>query len=815
MFLTNVGSFAWNLPAGAPGLEYPRGSGRHVLYAGGIWVGAQIAGEPYPRVTVAEYSWEYIPGRIKAEGVWDPDWRTNPRWRVYKIYRGDTAESNPDYAEWPVDDGAPVDEMGRPRRLGSQTCWAVYNDADTTRHTTLAGGSLPLGIEIQQTTFAREDPQSLRNAVFIEWKIINKGPETFESTYISAWSDPDIGESTDDLVGYDPPSEMGYAYNGSISDNEYLTYPPAVGIQLVQGPIVPSPGDEAYVSGRIIPDYRNLPAASFNKYINGADPQSATESYNYMQGLKEDGSPVVDPTTLEETTFQVPGDPVTGTGWIDTNPDDRRMMLSCGPFQMAPGDTQTVAFAVLAGQGADRLDSITRLRAEASHARDLFRAIYSEEVGACCMPYNGVCVVVEESACPGEFLVGETCDPAPCRVVEGACCLAYGGCLLVPPQDCPADYLGDGTTCDPNPCPEPVAGACCTDYECVTTLESDCAGIFQGEGTECEPGSCSGIIWDWRPDPRWLTWVDWGGSTFNGGFGFGFEFFGSTLTREEVTNTEIRFEADESEWSECQTYRRDLGYVPGGIGTFPGSAWDISDPDAPRRVNINYVEFDTPEKPANHLWDPDESEWGGREYLFIMKSDYDGGVSYGDGTELPDGTSSDVMFTGWTRVRPGYEFLQAVPAYLRFYVGTPEDPFGACCMTDGSCVIAPRTECSGTFQGDSAPCSPNPCEVTTAVDGVDRPSVPAIFFHAPLPNPTDGAITLPFGLARPTDVEIRIYNVGGALVRTLVDGTVEGGTHQVAWNRRDERGREVAPGVYYARMTAGKFDASRKLVIAR
>jgi FlgD Ig-like domain len=98
------------------------------------------------------------------------------------------------------------------------------------------------------------------------------------------------------------------------------------------------------------------------RYINGTDPSNPTQAYNYMRGLQMDGLPLIDPTTSEITTFYAPGDPVTGTGWLDQNPADRRFMITSGPFTMAPGDSQQVVYAFAIGQGTDRLNSITVLR---------------------------------------------------------------------------------------------------------------------------------------------------------------------------------------------------------------------------------------------------------------------------------------------------------------------------------------------------------------------------------------------------------------------------------------------------------------------
>jgi hypothetical protein len=231
-------------------------------------------------------------------------------------------------------------------------------------------------------------------------------------------------------------------------------------------------------------------------------------------------------------------------------------------------------------------------------------------------------------------------------------------------------------------------------------------------------------------------------------------------------------------------------------------------------VNINFVENDTAEKPANLQWDPDDTVVGGREYLFIMKSDYDGGVGYGDGNELPDGLTSDVMFGGWPRVRSGHVFLETVPSYLRFFLGTPEDPYGACCTYDLACSIIKRSECMGPFKGDGSSCDPNPCEAADAPDDAP-PSSLGIFLRSPVPNPAETGVALTFRLPKTAHVEIRVYNAQGALIRSLLDGRREAGIHQVHWDSRDERGREVAQGIYYAQLLTDGFKVSRKIVLLR
>jgi len=78
---------------------------------------------------------------------------------VFKLYR-DSLETNPnyDYANWPVALGAPVDGLGRPLMIGDQTLWCVYNDADTANRDVYKASEEPLGLEIQQTVWATDEP---------------------------------------------------------------------------------------------------------------------------------------------------------------------------------------------------------------------------------------------------------------------------------------------------------------------------------------------------------------------------------------------------------------------------------------------------------------------------------------------------------------------------------------------------------------------------------------------------------------------------------------------------------------------------------
>ena len=208
----------------------------------------------------------------------------------------------------------------------------------------------------------------------MKFLIINKGGNQLDSTFISLWADPDLGDAGDDLVGCDTILSMGYCYNEAGGDAIYGQTPPAVGFDFFQGPIIETGNmdDSAKFQGQWLYGYVNLPMTSFNKYINGTDPHSPLETYNYQRGLTIDGQDQVNPTTSEVTKFMHSGDPVTATGWLDVAADDRRYMMTTGPFTMLPGDTQEVVAAIVVGQGGDRLSSITEMKTVDEQAQVVF-----------------------------------------------------------------------------------------------------------------------------------------------------------------------------------------------------------------------------------------------------------------------------------------------------------------------------------------------------------------------------------------------------------------------------------------------------------
>jgi hypothetical protein len=101
--------------------------------------------------------------------------------------------------------------------------------------------------------------------------------------------------------------------------------------------------------------------------------------------------------------------------------------------------------------------------------------------------------------------------------------------------------------------------------------------------------------------------------------------------------------------------------------------------------------------------------------------------------------------------------------------------------------------------------------------GVTGPAAALSFtLHQSVPNPFTGSATrIGFAVPRASDVRLRVFDVSGRLVRTLVNGPLDAGAHVVDWNGRNEQSKAVSNGVYFYRLQAEGKSATRKMILVR
>jgi flagellar hook assembly protein FlgD len=65
-------------------------------------------------------------------------------------------------------------------------------------------------------------------------------------------------------------------------------------------------------------------------------------------------------------------------------------------------------------------------------------------------------------------------------------------------------------------------------------------------------------------------------------------------------------------------------------------------------------------------------------------------------------------------------------------------------------------------------------------------------------------------------VTLKIYDLSGRLVRTLIDGDLrEGGYHAVRWNGNDENGDSVGSGMYIYKMETDEYRQTRRMILLK
>ncbi len=97
-----------------------------------------------------------------------------------------------------------------------------------------------------------------------------------------------------------------------------------------------------------------------------------------------------------------------------------------------------------------------------------------------------------------------------------------------------------------------------------------------------------------------------------------------------------------------------------------------------------------------------------------------------------------------------------------------------------------------------------------------NPEVSLVFsLNQNYPNPVSSRTTIKYSIASPCQVELKLYDITGRHVATLVNENQKPGNYQVNWNIRNVSERRLPNGVYFYRLTTGDFTHTKKMVVVR
>jgi len=103
----------------------------------------------------------------------------------------------------------------------------------------------------------------------------------------------------------------------------------------------------------------------------------------------------------------------------------------------------------------------------------------------------------------------------------------------------------------------------------------------------------------------------------------------------------------------------------------------------------------------------------------------------------------------------------------------------------------------------------------TSVEEGDS-SLPEEFdLHQNYPNPFNPSTTISFSLVRDSQTSIKVFNIQGKQIATLLNEHRKSGNHTITWDGKDKNGREVASGVYYYRLETPFNVATQKMTLLR
>lgn len=173
-----------------------------------------------------------------------------------------------------------------------------------------------------------------------------------------------------------------------------------------------------------------------------------------------------------------------------------------------------------------------------------------------------------------------------------------------------------------------------------------------------------------------------------------------------------------------------------------------------------------------------------------------------------DTNPSDTVFTSTTSVSGHSPYTFTVGTFIGWLV-PPDDS-----TTYRLTVCAP-------LPGDNNP-SDNCLDMTTFArfcPGVEESTpemIPRIYsLSHNNPNPMGSSTTIRYEIPKEGYVSLKIYDLSGRVLNTLVEEIQKAGYYSMTWDGRNSRGEEVGSGIYFYQLKGGVFQSTKKLVLIR
>ena len=190
-----------------------------------------------------------------------------------------------------------------------------------------------------------------------------------------------------------------------------------------------------------------------------------------------------------------------------------------------------------------------------------------------------------------------------------------------------------------------------------------------------------------------------------------------------------------------------------------------------------------------------------------------GQVSEGVYCDVPGGASATLACTDLYN-NDGGDWVGCIASQFGANGNISADPM-FCEFDSGNYSLDVSSLCLNTPSCDSMGAFGAGCDVVTGLPSESGATPVQSVLHTNRPNPFNPTTTLQFNLSTDGHVRLLVHDVTGRHIATLEDGKISAGSYQKTWDGRDESGQAVASGIYFARLEAGGFTATRKMVLLR
>lgn len=804
----------------APGLSDDRTRG--LCYSSTPVLVGRVNGEL--RVSASYYRDAFITGPvIGGKPVVDP---TDPFFRAYKIDWDNT--ETVDYSEWPISIGAPGTEANLPYFYGASQMYWVMNDLDTTAMRQYNGND-PMGLEMRCLLYTPWPGAARENTLLLQVTYINRGRDSIRDAYAGHFMDVELRDPLNDLPGSDSARGLVYAYQGSVNPDEE-GMPAAFGIAMLQTPAVQAADDSARWFAGWKAGARNIDVtaavAPLKGSWGGGDPikeptlgVNATDRwYALMQG-RGNGVDVINPRTGSPSRFWFSGDPATREGWLPRDglrlsdgqsvqlpASDQRMLISAGPFDLAPGDTQQVTYAFIAARGATPSAAVHELRDRADFWQAAFRdrplaAAYRSATvrlpGAASTPGQievnarmsalAADMRVEVRDADGELMTSEALDrfsSGTDYVYRKAFALPDAGSAGVNVSFV-AQSQGDALRI-PGRVSLPVSGS--VDLEGIVMLE-------EGDG--------NGRVAP-EEDAKWFP-------RFVNRTAHVYELFAQSASLPTAQWLHVDpLAANSVQPATSEAWQPENGYA---------RLWADSLVMSADSIVYRYDLYD----PSRNIW-WERQNWipvdsAAEEWYDVLMTQVRGSSDERPGVRLLDlGALQDKWYVLSVSGSPTDRrfALHDSTTGVAYFTDYGLDVFrGALPVTDGFRVV--RGTISKPYVGTSPVTNAdlyifNPRHVMLARSQKDATEA---VVSSPAPMPLSEWTSVRVDLPASGPLRAEVWNLIGQRVKVLRDGVVDAGRHLLVWDGYWSDGRSAETGMYLLRIVAGGGEVTRKIIVLR